>query len=89
MREVRATTQFKKDFKRARRRGKDPEKLSEVVGKLVAGEPLGPRNRPHFLSGEWFPCRECHIEPDWLLIWEEDENSVTLIRTGTHSDLFG
>lgn len=78
MREVRATTQFNKDL----------DKFAEVAEKLAAGEPLDPRNRPHRLSGAWFSCHECHIEPDWLLIWEEDESAVTFIRTGTHSDLF-
>lgn len=88
MREVRATTQFNKDLKRARGRGKDLDKLAEVAEKLAAGEPLDPRNRPHRLSGAWFSCHECHIEPDWLLIWEEDESAVPFIRTGTHLDLF-
>ena len=88
MRELRATTQFKRDLRRTRRRGKNVEKLNRIVDKLLAGESLDPQNRPHRLSGEWSPCQECHVEPDWLLIWEEDEDSVTLIRTGTHSDLF-
>ncbi len=88
MRELRATTQFKRDLRRTRKRGKDIEKLMRIVDKLLAGEPLDQQNRPHRLSGEWSPCRECHIEPDWLLIWDEAEDSVTLIRTGTHSDLF-
>ncbi len=88
MRELRATTQFKRDLRRTRKRGKDIEKLMRIVDKLLAGEPIDQQNRLHRLSGEWSPCRECHIEPDWLLIWDEAEDSVTLIRTGTHSDLF-
>ncbi len=88
MRELFVSTQFKKDMKMARKRGKDPAKLERIIEKVVAGEPLEVRHRPHRLSGDWSPCWECHIEPDWLLIWDEDEESVTLIRTGTHSDLF-
>jgi len=88
MRKLRTTAQFKRDLKRAGKRGKDPDKLLRVVAKLVAGEPLDRLNKPHRLLGDWSPCWECHIEPDWLLIWDEDEESVTLIRTGTHSDLF-
>ena len=88
MRKLRTTAQFKRDLKRAGKRGKDPDKLRRVVAKLVADEPLDRLNKPHRLLGAWSPCWECHIEPDWLLIWDEDEESVTLIRTGTHSDLF-
>lgn len=88
MRKLRTTTQFKRDLKKAGKRGKDPDKLRSIIAKLVAGEPLDLLNRPHRLAGDWSPCWECHIEPDWLLIWDEDEESVTLIRTGTHSDLF-
>ncbi|OHC75192.1 MAG: hypothetical protein A3G18_09750 [Rhodospirillales bacterium RIFCSPLOWO2_12_FULL_58_28] len=88
MRELLVSTLFKKDMKRAAKRGKDPAKLDRIINKIVAKEPLEFRHRPHRLSGDWTPCWECHIEPDWLLIWDEDEESVTLVRTGTHSDLF-
>ena len=88
MRELLTTSQFKKDLKRAKKRGKDRDKLERVVEKIVAGEPLDARHKPHRLSGDWSPCWECHIEPDWLLIWDEDETCVVLTRTGTHSDLF-
>ena len=88
MRELLVSTLFKKDMKRAGKRGKDTAKLERLIEKIVAGEPLDLRHRPHRLSGDWSPCWECHIEPDWLLIWDEDEESVTLVRTGTHSDLF-
>lgn len=88
MRELLTTSQFKKDLKRAKKRGKDRGKLERVVEKIVAGEPLDPRHKPHRLSGDWSPCWECHIEPDWLLIWDEDDTCVVLTRTGTHSDLF-
>ena len=88
MRELLTTSRFKKDLKRAKRRGKDRDKLERIVKKIVAGEPLDPRHRTHRLSGDWSPCWECHIEPDWLLVWDEDETTVVLTRTGTHSDLF-
>ena len=83
------TTQFKKDLRRARRRGKDLEKLWSVVEQLLSRRSLDPRNRPHRLSGEWSRCWECHIEPDWLLIWDaQHEDALVLVRTGSHSDLF-
>jgi mRNA interferase YafQ len=88
MRELQVTSQFKKDLKRAKKRRKDLSKLERILDKLVSNQALEPKNRPHRLAGDWRPCWECHIEPDWLLIWDEDEASVTLIRTGTHSDLF-
>jgi len=89
MRELLVTSQFKKDLKKAKKRRKNLAKLEAVLDKLVASAALDPRNRPHRLSGDWMPCWECHIESDWLLIWDEDDTSVTLIRTGTHADLFG
>ncbi len=88
MRELLITTLFKKDIKRARKRGKNPGKLRNIVNKLLANEPLDKKFRSHRLVGNMAPYMECHIEPDWLLVWNEDEQSVTLIRTGTHSDLF-
>lgn len=88
MRELLVTSQFKKDLKKAKKRRKDLSKLESILDKLTSSEALEPKNRPHRLAGDWKPCWECHIEPDWLLIWDEDETSVTLIRTGTHSDLF-
>ena len=72
-----------------KKRGKDIGKLNAVVEKLLTGEPLAWRYRKHRLSGDLAHCWECHIEPDWLLIWEEDDRSVVLTRTGTHADLFG
>lgn len=88
MRKLRVTTRFKRDIKRARRRGKDTGKVQVLVGKLVAGTRLEERYRAHRLIGDSSDLMECHIEPDWLLIWEEDEETVTLVRTGTHADLF-
>ncbi|MDE0150073.1 MAG: type II toxin-antitoxin system YafQ family toxin [Rhodospirillaceae bacterium] len=86
---LQTTRRFERDLKLAKKRGKNLEKLWQVVERLSAGEPLAPRNRMHRLSGDWFRAWECHIEPDWLLIWRIDDDSLVLIRTGTHADLFG
>ena len=88
MRELQVTSQFKMDLKKAKKRRKDLRKIEAIIDTLLAAEPLSPKHRTHRLSGDWKPCWECHVEPDWLLIWDEDETNVTLIRTGTHSDLF-
>ena len=88
MRKLRVTTRFKRDIKRARRRGKDAGKVQILVEKLAAGRQLEERYRAHRLIGGSSGLMECHIEPDWLLIWQEDEQTVTLVGTGTHADLF-
>jgi len=88
MRELVTTTAFKKDLKRAKKRGKDPNKLRSVIDKLLVNELLEKRLKAHRLAGNMAPYWECHIEPDWLLIWDEDDSAITLIRTGSHSDLF-
>ena len=84
------TTMFKRDIKRAKKRGCNMQLMSEVVDKLQKGEPLPEKNRDHALSGNWAGYRECHITPDWLLIYriEKDLLILGLTRTGTHSDLF-
>lgn len=89
MRALRTTKQFERDLKLASKRGKDLDKIWPVIDTLRKGEPLEARHRPHPLVGDWKPCWECHIESDWLLIWQEVEDALELIRTGTHSDLFG
>ena len=78
------------DLKRARKRGFDLSLLTEILKKLAGGETLPVKNKDHALSGNYAGCRECHIAPDWLLIYEVDGNSLILylIRTGSHSDLF-
>lgn len=88
--EIKNTTQFKKDYKLARRRGLNMDLLKDAVTRLANGEPLDPRHKDHPLSGEWSGHRECHIQPDWLLIYryENDILVLALTRTGTHSDLF-
>jgi mRNA interferase YafQ len=83
------TRRFERDLRRAKRRNKDLEKLWPVVERLLNGEPLGPRYRRHALSGNWASFLECHLEPDWLMIWRETESDLVLVRTGSHSDLFG
>ena len=88
---VKPTTQFKKDFKLAMKRSMKIELLEEVIAMLAMGEALPDKHKDHALTGNWVGHRECHILPDWLLIYRiEDEVLVlTLSRTGTHSDLFG
>ena len=85
---VAQTKQFKKDVKRMRKRGKDLEKVKAVIELLVDEEPLPPKNRDHKLGGNWIGRRDCHIEPDWILIYKLTEDELLLERTGTHSDLF-
>ena len=89
MRELIYTAQFRRELRRARRRGKDLSKIGAITDKLLAGEPLDPRLRPHILVGNMAGCWECHIEPNWLLVWIEDDDTITLMHTGTHSDIFG
>lgn len=82
-------TQFKRDLKLCKRRRYDISKLQIVLDILVSGQTLQPQYRDHPLVGNWLPKRECHIAPDWLLIYETSDTEVRLARTGTHSDLFG
>ena len=88
--EIKYTTQFKKDYKLAKRRNMKLQILKDVVTKLANGEQLETKYRDHALSGDWIGHRECHLLPDWLLIYriEDDILVLTLTRTGTHSDLF-
>ena len=84
-----ATSRFQRDLRRSRKRGKDLDKPLDVVDRLLAGKALEPHHRAHRLTEEWSRSWECHIEPDWLLIWHVDGDALILTRTGTHSDLFG
>ena len=79
---------FKKDVKRQKKRGRDLVKLKEVIDILVSGEVLPQRYLDHGLSGNWNGWRDCHIQPDWLLLYKLTPDALTLGRTGTHSDLF-
>lgn len=85
-----AANQFKKDLKLAKKRGLNLAHLSEVVNTLASEEPLAPKHRDHSLTGNYLGFRECHIEPDWLLVYriEAAELELFLFRTGTHADLF-
>ena len=85
------TNQFKKDYKLAIKRHLNIELLDDIIRKLAGGEQLPEKNKDHALIGNWSKYRECHIEPNWLLVYriEEDLLVLTLARTGTHSDLFG
>jgi mRNA interferase YafQ len=78
----------KKDWKRATRRGKDLDTLDTLMRRLANEEQLEPRFRDHKLSGDWQGFRECHVEPDWLLIYRIEGDEITFVRTGTHADLF-
>lgn len=88
---VKPTTQFKKDYKLAMKRRLNIELLEEIIALLAMGEALPEKNKDHALTGNWAGHRECHILPDWLLIYRIEGNVLvlTLSRTGTHSDLFG
>jgi len=89
MRTVRYTKQFKKDYKRIKRQGKSPDKLKQVVQLLAQDAALPDKCRDHALIGNYAGARECHIEPDWLLIYQYgDFDDLILIRTGRHSHLF-
>ena len=85
------TTQFKKDYKLALKRHLDIDLLDDVIRCLARGETLPEKNKDHALTGDWVGHRECHILPDWLLVYriEDDVLVLTLARTGSHSDLFG
>ncbi|MBL7163794.1 MAG: type II toxin-antitoxin system YafQ family toxin [Anaerolineales bacterium] len=88
MKIIQRTSQFKRDVKRMKKRGADFSTFKEIIRKLATGEKLEARYRDHLLIGQYKGSRECHIKPDWLLIYEVTESELVLIRTGTHSDLF-
>ena len=88
MRSVSSTSTFRKDIKRAQRRGKDPSKLKKVIDLLIETAPLPPSYKDHPLHGEFVGSRDLHIEPDWILIYTASADHLRLERTGTHSDLF-
>lgn len=83
-----AEGQFKRDVKLAKKRGKALPRLWAVIETLQKEESLSPKHRPHPLKGIWSPAWECHIEPDWLLVYHVSDGELRLIRTGTHADLF-
>lgn len=90
MYEIVYTPQFKKKLRLCQKRGLDLHKLQTVLQLLSEGKPLPAKYRQHKLSGDFAGCRECHIQPDWLLLWQQDDDMLILllIDTGTHSDIF-
>jgi len=82
------TTQFKKDYKRIKRQNKDTDTLKTVIQKLARNEDLEAKYRDHQLTGDWKGHRDCHIGPDWLLIYRISDVDLILERTGSHSELF-
>ena len=82
------TKQFERDLKRSLKRGKDKDKIKAIINKLIDEEKLDPKHRDHKLTGNYLGRRECHIEPDWLLIYKISGERIVFERTGTHSDLF-
>ena len=90
MLKVRYSAKFKKDFKLAQKRGLPMQELKSIIEKLATGETLDAKHRDHALSGNYAMFRECHIRPDWLLIYRINDDALELLahRTGTHSDLF-
>jgi len=82
------STQFKKDVKKARKRGKDLEKLKALLSLLIHQAELPEAYQDHPLRGNWKGYRDAHIEPDWLLLYRVDDDELQLARTGTHADLF-
>ena len=89
--EIKPSSRFKKDMKLVKKRGYDPRLIETVIKTLANGEPLDKKYRDHLLLGDYAGFHECHITPDWLLIYrmEGDVLVLTLARTGSHSDLFG
>ena len=85
---IRQSTQFRRDVKRLKRQGADLAKLKVVINQLVSQTPLGESYRDHLLVGNWKGFRECHIQPDWLLIYRIEAEELQLARTGSHAELF-
>jgi mRNA interferase YafQ len=82
------TNQFKRDYKLSEKRGLDMSLLDELLDDLIDEKPLEEKHRDHALKGEYKGCRECHIQPDWLLVYRIVEEDILFVRNGTHSDLF-
>lgn len=88
MKEIRFANRFKKELKLMQKWGKNPDRFAEIMKFLERGIPLPEKFKDHKLQGEFKNFRDCHIEPDWILIYSVSENEVIFERTGTHSDLF-
>jgi len=85
---IQRTNQFKKDIKRLKKQGKQFDSLKQIIEKLTKNEKLEYKYHDHKLRGDYINCRECHIEPDWLLIYENNKTEIILRRTGSHPELF-
>lgn len=90
MYQIKTTKQFERSLKKCIKRGLDIAKFKEVLNLLAGTGSLPHKYRPHKLSGEFHGAWECHIEPDWLLVWEQNDKDLVLLllQTGTHSDIF-
>lgn len=86
--EIRMTTAFERDLRRVRKQGRDLDKLETLVDLLQNRQPVPPRNHRHPLRGQWSGHWDCHIAPDWLLLYRETERALILVRTGSHAELF-
>lgn len=93
MRKIVISSQYKNDLKLARKRRLPENDLDNIIKMLIEDLPLPAKNKDHVLIGDYKGCRECHIRPDWLLIYRKEDDCIVkvlrLVRTGTHSDLFG
>lgn len=87
--QIRQSTQFRRDIRRLGRQGADLSLLEDVVTKLVVWEPLEEKLRDHLLAGNWRGHRKGHLQPDWLLIYRVQDSELQLVRTGSHTELFG
>lgn len=87
---IKYTNRFRKGLKLSVKRGLDLSLLEKIINQLMLRQPLEPKHKDHELKGEWQGFRECHIQPDWLLIYliEDDILTLTLVDTGSHADLF-
>ena len=85
---IRRVSAFKRDYRRCVKRGYQIGKLHDIIERLAGGKKLDARHRNHSLVGAYRDCSECHIEPDWLLLYRLTDDELILIRTGTHADLF-
>lgn len=89
MREIIQTKQFKRDYKKVASSGRySLNDFLEIVTLLAHDKPLPAKHRDHALTGNWKECRECHLKPDWLLIYQKQDKIIILVRTGSHSELF-
>ena len=88
MRTIRRSSKFKKDLRKAQSQGRDLELLKDVIRTLQEGRMMAARHRDHSLSSNWEDHRECHVTPDWLLVYQVTETELRLVRLGSHSELF-